>query len=164
MENDVYKAPESSLEVSENEQVLASRRRRLGASLIDSILLMTPSLIAIYYLGWFEHIKNGTFPSVWYTVSLFAFGVVIYLAVNYRSLKENGQTIGKKVLNIKIVDLENNKPNMNTLILKRYAPYVTSAQVPIVGQFTSLINILFIFGKQKRCIHDYIAKTKVVNS
>jgi uncharacterized RDD family membrane protein YckC len=35
-------------------------------------------------------------------------------------------------------------------------------QIPVVGQIFSFINILFIFTKEKRCIHDLVAKTKVV--
>jgi len=27
-----------------------------------------------------------------------------------------------------------------------------------------LINVLFIFGQEKRCVHDMIAKTKVVKA
>ena len=28
--------------------------------------------------------------------------------------------------------------------------------------FFALIDILFIFGSEKRCIHDYIARSKVI--
>jgi len=31
-----------------------------------------------------------------------------------------------------------------------------------VGQILSTLNILFIFGKNKRCVHDIAAGTKVV--
>jgi hypothetical protein len=34
--------------------------------------------------------------------------------------------------------------------------------VPLIGPFFSLADALFIFGEPRRCIHDYIADTKVV--
>ena len=42
--------------------------------------------------------------------------------------------------------------------------YFIPGQVPIAGQLFNLINILFIFGKKRRCFHDYIAGTMVIKS
>jgi uncharacterized RDD family membrane protein YckC len=89
-------------------------------------------------------------------------GFVVFFAINYKFLITSGQTVGKKVLEIKIVDLNGSVPLFQPQLLIRYAVYLLPGQIPVVGQFISIINILFIFGKEKRCIHDLIAKTKVV--
>jgi uncharacterized RDD family membrane protein YckC len=96
---------------------------------------------------------------------MFSMGIVsfiVFFAINYRFLVSNGQTIGKKVLEIKIVDLNGNVPQFQPQLLIRYAVYLLPGQIPMVGQLFSLINVLFIFSAEKRCIHDLVAKTKVV--
>jgi hypothetical protein len=37
------------------------------------------------------------------------------------------------------------------------------AQIPMIGAVVALANILFIFGKEQRCLHDRLAGTKVIN-
>jgi len=37
------------------------------------------------------------------------------------------------------------------------------SQVPQVGGLIGLVDILFIFGKERRCLHDLLAGTRVVN-
>ena len=38
------------------------------------------------------------------------------------------------------------------------------AQLPVIGAILGLVNILFIFGPEKRCLHDYIAGTRVIKA
>ena len=78
-------------------------------------------------------------------------------------LKKYGQTIGKKLLGISIVTLDGEKPEFWPLILKRYLPLGLVSYTPVVGRFLPTIDALFIFGKDKRCVHDFIAGTMVVN-
>ena len=47
-------------------------------------------------------------------------------------------------------------------LVTRYAVYFLIGLIPIVGSLASLVNLLIIFGAEKRCGHDYAAKTKVV--
>ncbi len=42
-------------------------------------------------------------------------------------------------------------------------PLSLCAHIPMVGPLINLVNPLFIFGKERRCLHDYIAKTQVCN-
>ena len=65
-------------------------------------------------------------------------------------------------MSIRIENLDGSKATLSTIYLKRMLPMQLIGFVPSVGQFISgIINPLFIFGKQRRCLHDYIAKTKV---
>ena len=79
-------------------------------------------------------------------------------------LSNYGQTVGKKVLDIKIVGMDGNKLEFLPLIGLRYAPLWIASYVPVVGGILAIVNILFIFRKDRRCIHDHIAGTQVVES
>jgi uncharacterized RDD family membrane protein YckC len=163
-DNNVYSTPQSQLvdQIDDSEKPLASRWARLGASLIDSIIIMVILLPVMYLTGGFDGIMEGRQPEFIYSLGMGVLGAVVFFVINYRSLIANGQTIGKKVLEIKIVDLSGNVPVFQPHLLIRYAVYFLPGQVPVVGQIFNLINILFIFTKEKRCIHDLVAKTKVV--
>jgi uncharacterized RDD family membrane protein YckC len=161
--NNVYKTPESDLtpEINENNQ-LASRWKRFWASMIDGLIIMLIAMPIMYYTGGFEGIADGKQPSLEYSLMMGLVGMISFILFNAKLLIQNGQTIGKKLLGIKIVDLNGDVPSLKKHLLARYAVYFLLAQVPIIGPLFSTINILFIFGKQKRCVHDLVAGTKVV--
>lgn len=163
-DNNVYSTPQSQLvnQVDDSEKPLASRWARLGASIIDSIIMMFVVVPAMYFTGGFDGIMEGREPGFVYMFSMGLVSFIVFFAINYRFLVSNGQTIGKKVLEIKIVDLNGNVPQFQPQLLIRYAVYLLPGQIPMVGQLFSLINVLFIFSAEKRCIHDLVAKTKVV--
>jgi uncharacterized RDD family membrane protein YckC len=48
------------------------------------------------------------------------------------------------------------------LILKRYLPISVVSVIPVVGPLLTLIDILFIFRSDRRCVHDLIADTQVL--
>ena len=90
------------------------------------------------------------------------FGLAFFLLVHGYFLKENGQTVGKKVVGIRIADLYNDVPSLQTLILMRYLPIWIVTMIPLIGGMVSLVDVLFIFKDDRRCIHDIIAGTRVV--
>jgi len=161
--NDMYAPPKADLAVDTQSSYLASRWRRLFASLLDTLTIVVVTLPAMYFTGGFDQIIAGVEPSIAYNLSIGALGLLVFIIINAKFLIKEGQTLGKKVLGIKIVDIEGNLPTMKAHLLKRYATYFLPGQVPIAGQLFSFVNILFIFGKQKRCIHDHIAGTRVIN-
>jgi uncharacterized RDD family membrane protein YckC len=164
MDNNVYNTPQSSLVTQQSgELVLGSRWSRLFASIIDGLLVGLVTLPLMYFTGGFDGISTGVEPGVLYTLGIGVAGLIVFVILNGKILLSSGQTIGKKALNIKIVDLEGNLPSANTL-LSRYGFYYGTQLIPVVGGFLALINVLFIFGAEKRCLHDQVAKTKVVNA
>jgi len=74
-------------------------------------------------------------------------------------LVRDGQTIGKKIVNIRIVSVETGQ---NAGIVRSWVlrTWVNSLlwMIPIYA----LMDILFIFRQDRRCIHDLIAGTRVV--
>jgi len=163
MSDNVYAPPQSNLTDTAGTQLLdASRWSRLGASLIDTLSIMIIALPVMYFTGGFDGITSGIRPSFGYNLAMAVLTICVFLAINGKSLATQGQTLGKKILDIKIVDLEGNLPKVKQHLVVRYAAYMIPGQIPVVGPFINIINILFIFGSQKRCAHDYIAGTKVV--
>jgi len=159
----VYKTPESNLiqESSDEAVTLASRWQRLGASLLDGLSIGLVTFPLMYFTGGFDGISSGVQPSIGYTLLMAVAALAVFFMLNARLLIRSGQTIGKKVMGIKIVNLDDNLPDIKSLFI-RYFTYFIPGQIPMVGQLFSVINILFIFGKPKRCLHDHFAATRVV--
>lgn len=163
MEENIYSTPKSDLvnkELIEDE--VASRGERLGASMLDGILIMMFTFPAMYFTGGLEGVSEGVQPSIGYSLLMGLAAIVFFFLVNGRLLISKGQTLGKKLVGIKIVTLDGSIPSIGGNLVKRYAMYFLPGQIPAVGQLISIINILFIFGKEKRCLHDYVAGTRVV--
>jgi uncharacterized RDD family membrane protein YckC len=78
-------------------------------------------------------------------------------------LYHRGQTLGKKMMGIAIVTLDNQKPAFMPLIAQRYFSQWLIGMLPVVGLPLRLLDVLMIFRGDKRCLHDLIAKTKVID-
>lgn len=142
----------------------ASRLSRLGAAIIDMLIIITLMVPLGYSLGAFDYIQTQEQPSMSTSLIMAAFGFIVFFAINGKLLAANGQTVGKKAMSIRIVALSGDFVPFKELLLKRYLPYFGFPYVPYIGGVLNLINVLWIFGKQSRCIHDFIAGTKVVES
>lgn len=163
-EQNQYAAPKADLEADYDDSQglhLASRWARLGGAMIDSIISLVIMLPIMFLTIGFDIFFAGQQPSVVYNLILAAVGIVVFLVLHGYLLVNYGQTIGKRLLNIKIVTLDDKQPMISELC-KRYAVYLLVQFVPVLGAILSLINILFIFGAQKRCLHDLAGNTKVV--
>ena len=89
-------------------------------------------------------------------------GQALFLILNGMLLAKHGQTIGKAIIGVKIVDTQQNAVGFAKLYVLRYLTIVFISMIPVVGSLLNLLNILFIFGKERRCLHDRIAGTIVV--
>lgn len=154
------KKPSSKLK---DGQELATRGSRFSASIIDAITVTPIVWLIMYFTGGYDGFAEGQLPSLLYTLTFGLIGTATFLLIHGKLLLRDGQTWGKRLENIKIVTIEDKHANLSTLS-KRYVFYWGLPLIPIVGHFISMINILFIFSKSKRCIHDYIGNTKVVQA
>ena len=90
-------------------------------------------------------------------------GIVIFLAVHGYLLAKNGQTVGKKLLSIRVVSHSTGQIlSFGAITTKRILPIWLVAMVPVVGGIIAIVNVLFIFRKDRRCLHDLIADSEVV--
>lgn len=164
MEEERYAAPSSDLvnsPLDSEEEQLASRWSRLWASLLDVLTILPFTLLITYLTGGFNRFSEGMEPSFTYSLMISVLGILIFLAIHGSLMFKDGQTWGKKALRIKIVMLDGAPVNVKALA-KRYGFFWLVPQIPIIGQFINLVNILFVFSKAKRCLHDYLGDTKVV--
>ena len=95
-------------------------------------------------------------------VILFA---VVSIAINGYLLVTRGQTVGKLMVGIRIVDAGSNgaATALNVLGLRYVAVFVVLA-IPNIGQLLGLMDIMFMFRGDRRCVHDLIAGTKVITN
>ncbi|MGF1841629.1 RDD family protein [Vibrio clamense] len=153
-------------DVQENQYELASRWSRIGAAIIDSLILSVVMLPLAYFTGGFDGISQNPPVEVpmTYQVLMAALGFGLYCVVNWKFLSESGQTVGKKILNIKVVYTDSSQATVQDLVFKRYAFLLFISYIPWIGGLIGIINLLMIFGKQRRALHDRIANTKVIVS
>lgn len=143
---------------------LADRGHRLGAAMIDGIIAFIWVIPVSYATGLGEYALKGQQPPYPLLLESAVLSFAAFVLVNGYFLKKSGQTIGKKIVGIRIVDLEDKVPSLATLLGRRYFPIFFFNLVPVVGGLLALIDNLFIFRSNKRCIHDLIAKTRVILS
>jgi len=70
----------------------------------------------------------------------------------------NSQSIGKKIMHIKVVRSDGTPVTLGRLFWLRNVVNGLISIVPLYG----LIDALFIFGESRQCLHDKIADTIVV--
>ena len=143
-------------------QELAGRGMRLLAVIIDTIILMVILIPMMVASGYFTGMMSGARPALGTQLMWGAFSIVLFVLVQGYPLSQSAQTWGKKLLKMKIVHLDGSQPSLGVLLGQRYVPVQVAGQVPFIGWLLSLVDVLFIFGQERRCIHDLIAGTRVV--
>jgi uncharacterized RDD family membrane protein YckC len=140
---------------------LASRGSRLGAHILDNVFLMGAFLPGLVPLAFLSPGSENIGPLIAaLVVFLAALGTL--LGINLRLLGKYGQTLGKKVLGVRIVRLDGDRASLGRLLLLRmFVPWLLAA-IPFLGYVFSLLDALFIFRDDRRCIHDHLADTKVI--
>lgn len=165
-----YAAPSARVEqpvVDSPESRKSSRGARLGAYLVDLVIGVV--CFAPYYVGIYRdymRVAAGQAPSgspdTFATIALvigIALGIYT-LVLLYRS----GQTIGKKIVGIRIVRTDGSRAGLLRILGLRYVVPGLIGAIPFLGFFFVLADALVIFGEARRCIHDYIADTIVVDA
>lgn len=162
MENNPYQTPESNLlEPNLNEDKLASRWTRFGAVFIDGIIYMAVIMPILYLFGFWDLTQEASFVET-LLINLLGFGV--FSLINFFPLLKYGQTIGKRVLGIKIATMDGQVPSLVKLLIFRTLPTYIIAVIPVVGGLLYIIEVLFIYRQDKRCVHDLIAGTQVLKA
>lgn len=145
-------------------EMLASRESRFIGALVDVSLASILSIPIIIYLGIWDNIDSYIPPSIQQLILSYIWGSLLFLILNGYLLYKKGQTIGKIVVKTKIVTINGDLPNFARLIFLRYFGFGMVTYIPFVGGFISLINVFFIFRSDRRCLHDILANTKVINA
>ncbi len=165
MQDDVYKPPEASVarQTEPGEVELASRWRRLFGSLLDGLIVTLLVVPFMFGTGYWERVMEATAqvtePYLW-AVAAF----LLYCALNAYTLHVRGQSLGKMLVGTQIVDHASHALlPLWKIILLRWLPISVLSNIPAVGVIVSIGNGLMIFRNDKRCGHDHIAGTIVIN-
>ena len=130
---------------------LAGRGSRLGAAIIDGIIYGV-AIILLAALG-------PVLPPIGFVLGGLVFvAIFIYQMV---LLSKYGQTLGKKAVGIRIVKMDTGQNGgfVPNVLLRLFVNGLVGF-IPLYG----LVGILFIFRSDRRCIHDMIAGTQVVEA
>lgn len=168
---------------------LAPRTLRLAAALVDLLvalpLVLLWAVAAVGSVGLSLGLLAGAMKErPWLTqagtalagtvawVVLAAASVALGLLTLYQwaLLSTRGQTIGKRFVGIRIVDLEGRPAGFVSALVLRSLVFssllslvvgLTSALVPFAGLTFFALDLLPLLGEDRRCLHDYFAGTQV---
>ena len=111
---------------------------RLGAAIIDSLITGVPAAIITSF------------------TDIPAFGTVLSVVYYVIFTYARGQTPGKMLLGLHVVDDDGNKPNLRTVLMREVVGKAISALALLIGY------LWIIWDPRKRGWHDHIAGTFVV--
>lgn len=157
-----YSTPEAIVADIESELRLGGRGERLVAAIVDGLIMIAIVMPAMFFSGYFSGILAGREPPVLAQVLWTLGAFAIFILVQGYPLARSGQTWGKKLLKLRIVDLSGAKPDLLRLIGFRYGSTQLISLVPVLGTIYAFVDVLFIFAADRRCLHDHIAGTRVV--
>jgi uncharacterized RDD family membrane protein YckC len=142
------------------ELAYATAGRRWGAMLVDYLVFFVAFWAASFALGTMMSVAHFTFPN-------FGFGEVVVLSfiapallfAVYEGLmqRNNGQTIGKRALGIKVVSADGSDME-NSQVWRRAGSRFLMGITYILG----FVDSLMVFSRHRRTLHDRFAKTVVV--
>jgi uncharacterized RDD family membrane protein YckC len=154
---------------------LAGRGERFLAQLLDNLIglaCLLPGALMIAFAAMRAGLSLGGNFSNLATVAGFGagmavlgFAMTVLFIVQLWMLVTRGQTIGKRVLGVRIVSFEDgaNPGFVKVFLLRVLVPALLGA-VPYLGVAFSLTDYCFIFRDDRRCLHDIIAGTKVIKA
>lgn len=172
-----YAAPKVLTETSQADEQgeQAGRLTRFFAQFIDGLIVgvllaVLGAVIAIITMtidkNWiFDFLKHGKIHQYRFYISSVT-PLIIFLLfwlINFSRMRDSGQTIGKRMLGIKVV-MENGDSASLSAQFKRYSLYHCAKIVPVIGNIFTLVDTLFIFRDSRQCLHDNFGKTKVIKA
>lgn len=152
---------------------LADRSTRLAANFIDNAIAAVVCIPGGLLIGFaaLQALLSGRTPSpdeisvpqLLLGLALLALAGVGLAFVQVWLLVKHGQTLGKRMLDIRIVRFsdQSNPGFVSAVLLRAVVPGLIGA-LPYIGMVFTLVDICFIFRTDRRCLHDHLAGTKVV--
>ncbi len=159
----------------------ATRLSRLGAVLLDGLIFsipLIPSYATAVRVMAQAHPNGFNYAAVWSAMAsagiYFYAGLMINLVlivITTVLVHRNAQTIGKKLVGIKVARTDGSRATLARIFWLRY---LVSAVImylryfgglyAFVSTLYSLVDTCMIFGGQRRCCHDRIADTIVIRA
>jgi uncharacterized RDD family membrane protein YckC len=160
---------------------LADRGTRLGAVTIDwviGLLITLPFVIAYWSLITSAFASGGGYGGAralrdsnltlsggaWGGLVVTFIAWIVWLVITIRFVSANGQTIGKRIVGIKVVRRDGSKASLGRIFWLRNVVNGIPGAIPFFGYIYQLVDGLFIFSGSRQCLHDKIADTIVVRA
>jgi len=157
------------------DQMHASRGSRFAARLIDG-LLAVPFMIPGFIMFFDEIESMQSSPSsfggpsastpnlenFYGSIAVMLLPVLAFTIYQWVLIAKTGQTLAKKWMKIKVVRHDGSPVDFVSGVIMR--EWVTSflSNLPYVGGIIGLVDAVMIFSDDHQCLHDKIAKTKVI--
>jgi uncharacterized RDD family membrane protein YckC len=139
--------------------VLAERGARLGAKILDFVILIVcaiPGIVVLTISG-----RNDAIAAI--GVILLGLAILGLAAIQLYLISTRGQSIGKRIVGVRIVTVAGNQnPGFVKAGLLRTVVPGFIGGIPYLGFLFSITDACFIFRDDRRCIHDLMAETKVI--
>jgi uncharacterized RDD family membrane protein YckC len=145
--------------------VKAERSARFLAALADFGMYLVLVVMLVAGTAAFAPLKSSQAGAVGpILVIVGALGFLGLFITNLVLLHQDGQSLGKRWLKIRIVRSSGERAGLGRIFwLRMFVPGLIT-RIPLVGWVFALANPLCIFGEERRCLHDLMADTMVVNA
>ena len=149
----------------------ASWGRRVGATLLDGLILLLALIVLVAPGGVIAITNNGGGLGF----GLLGLGYIVWLAFAYlvygpsllqRDSKRNGQTLGKQWVGIRVIRIDGQPCGWGTGLLREFV--IKALLFGFVGGFLvipPLLDVLWpLWDDENRALHDMLASTRVVRA
>ena len=146
---------------------LGGRIERLAAFMIDELI----AIICLIPLGttFLSALGNNDqemiLNAITDKVEMVLFLTFVPIIIQAYLVTTRGQSIGKIVMSLRIVNAKDgtNPGFLKAFFVRRILP-APLFFLPLMLLLYSIVNVLFIFRSDRRCLHDWIGRTIVVES
>lgn len=141
------------------------RAARLAAAVVDGIIVcvmtFVPALTVLFATGALVGPETQVDDSAYLMAGLvFLAGFIAWAWITMLLVARFGQTMGKRLLEIRVVRSDGSQASLGRIFLLRNVVNGLLGLIP----FYALVDVLFIFGERRQCIHDRLADTLVVKA
>ena len=149
----------------------ADRLTRLLAAILDGIIfglmVYLPAVIVGTATGSFEQLTQFAqsggaidFDPLALPLLLCLVGLIAWAWITLLLVARYGQTMAKRLLEIKVIRSDGSQASLGRIFWIRNVVNRLLGVIPLY----SLIDVLWIFGEKRQCLHDLIADTIVVKA
>ncbi len=133
---------------------------RFAGNFLDGLFMMVFVIFALFVVEALYAV-GSTYVAGELNVELTTYGAAfVFLLFQSILIAQSGQSLGKKIMGTQIVNFHNDDiPNIARSVLIRTWLTQLLGCIPFFG----LIDALMIFGNESRCLHDYMAGTRVIS-
>ncbi|MET7339561.1 RDD family protein [Nonomuraea sp. NPDC005650] len=143
--------------------------RRLAASIIDTVVFALLSLAMVAVIPGYSMLDDdssitnpwGSNPAVWaFVLAQTLLGVSYYGLAHARW----GQTLGKRLLNIKVISLATGQSPTLGQAMIRALLFLGAPLIPFIGWLLALADLSWIgMDNRRQCLHDKFVQTVVIS-